>query len=59
MKKLSHKIIPASTEVYINSGTYKGEWGTIEDYDGENYYVALWGDNTSVLIFDADEISLR
>lgn len=58
MKKKLNQSVYIGEKVHINSGPYEGEWGIIEDYDGDNYYVALWGDTSSMLVFDTDEILL-
>lgn len=35
--------------------TYHGEWGTILDFDGEYYYIAIADGDGSVPIFTRDE----
>lgn len=45
-------------KVYICNGLYKNEWGTIVDYDGEYYDVAIWGDSDAVLVFEPEELEL-
>ena len=56
MKKFTSLI---GKQVDILSGMYKGEWGTIRDYDGDYYYIALWDDSVSILAYESDEIDIR
>ena len=56
MKKFKSLI---GKQVDILSGMYKGEWGTIRDYDGDYYYIALWDDSDSILAYEPDEINIR
>ena len=34
------------------------EWGTIVDFDGEYYHVAIYGDTSTALVFTRDEIRI-
>lgn len=45
--------------VDILEGMYADEWGIVQAYDGEYYYVALWGDTDSILCFEPNEIMFR
>lgn len=55
MKRLKRKI-EIGDEVNILEGMYEGEWGTVKDFDGEVYHVAIWNDPNALLIFEPDEI---
>lgn len=44
--------------VYIKNedNIHFNEWGTIVDYDGKYYHVAIFGDNNCVAIFERNEL---
>ena len=46
-------------EVTIKVGRYFGEWGIVQYFDGEYYYVGLWGDKDSSLIFERNELKFK
>ena len=35
------------------------EWGIVQMFDGDNYHVALWNDENSVLIFNRSELIVK
>lgn len=37
---------------------YYGEWGTIVDYDGEVYFIAIANDYSSLPVFDRDQFKV-
>lgn len=44
------------TNKYRGDWDIKGQWGIVKDYDGDDYYVALYNDHTTTLVFAPDEI---
>lgn len=50
---------PIGAQVYILDGMYEGEWGIVKDIDEDNYYVAIWNDPDTTLIFEPNEIEYR
>lgn len=36
-----------------------GDWGTIIDFDGEYYYIAIFGDLNDVPVFERNEFKVK
>lgn len=47
-------------KVYITDpeSIYFGEWGTVVDYDGDVYYIAIADGKTSLPIFDRNQFKV-
>lgn len=52
-------LIGKKVTITTRDSIYFGEWGTIIDFDGEYYYVAISDDKTSVPVFDRTEFKVR
>lgn len=47
-------------KVYITDpeSIYFGEWGTVVDFDGDVYYIAIADGKTSLPVFDRDQFKV-
>ena len=53
------KLIGKKVTITNKDSIYYGEWGTIIDYDGEVYYIAIADDRSSLPIFERNEFKVR
>lgn len=52
---MKSKLIGKRAYITDPESWYFGEWGTIVDFDGEVYYIAIADGKTSLPIFDRDQ----
>lgn len=52
---MKSKLIGKKVYITDTESIYFGEWGTVVDFDGEVYYVAIADGKTSLPIFDRDQ----
>lgn len=36
-----------------------GDWGTVKDFDGEYYHIAIFNDDRTILVFARNEFKVR
>lgn len=53
---MKSKLIGKIATIKDPDSIYYGEWGTVVDYDGEVYHVAIANGSDSLPIFDRDQL---
>ncbi len=56
---MKSKLIGKVAFITDRDSIYYGEWGTIVDFDGDVYYIAIANGMDSVPIFDRDQFRVR
>lgn len=56
---MNSKLIGKIATITDTESIYCGEWGIIDDYDGEVYYIRIANDKTSAPIFDRKQFRVR
>ena len=55
---MKSKLIGKVAYITDTESIYFGEWGTIVDFDGEVYYIAIANGNDAQPIFDRDQFKV-
>jgi hypothetical protein len=56
---MKSKLIGKVAFIIDRDSIYRGEWGTIVDFDGDVYYIAIANGTDSIPIFDRDQFRVR
>lgn len=56
---MKSKLIGKVAFITDRDSIYYGEWGTIVDFDGDVYYIAIANGMDSIPIFDRDQFRVR
>ena len=52
---MKSKLIGKQVTITAKSSFHYGDWGTVIDFDGTDYYIAIFGDTTDAPIFARNE----
>jgi hypothetical protein len=56
---MNSKLINKVAYIIDKDSIYYNEWGTIKDYDGENYYITIANGSDSIPAFKRNEFIVR
>lgn len=53
------KLIGKTVSLKDWEGRLNGDWGTIEDFDGEYYWIAFCGDRNDIKPYERSEFTIK
>lgn len=56
---MKNKLIGKEVTITAKDSFHKGDWGTVIDFDGEYYYVAIFNDTNDTPIFARNEFKVK
>lgn len=59
MFEMKSNLIGRQVTITDRESFHYGDWGTIIDFDGEYYYVAMFGDASDAPIFSRNEFKVK
>ena len=56
---MASKLIGKVVTITSKDSMHQGAWGTVKDFDGEYYYIAIYDSDSEELVFTRSEFRVK